>query len=65
MRIDACVNAVQTAEKCVHTGREKNIADVSDPPNPDGLPAVENTSSPQESGAAFGTPDGEAGESGE
>lgn len=46
------------------TGRkEKDMAGVSDPPNPDGLPVAENTSSPQENGAASGMPDEKAGES--
>ena len=42
------------------TGRkEKDMADVFDPPKPDGQPTADNTASPQESGA----PVGEAGES--
>ena len=58
------ITGMETASGNQDTGRkEEDMAGVSAPPEPDAQPTAENTASPQESGAASGTPDREAGES--
>ena len=58
------ITGMETASGNQDTGRkEEDMAGVSAPPESDAQPTAENTASPQESGAASGTPDREAGES--